>query len=115
QTTNTVGMLWIWNACESRGFASLSTVASTQAPSASPASFSSSGDSCLQGPHHSAQKSMTTGTANDLSTTSAWKVASVTTVTGGGVTTSPAAAALAASAIAASAFSLAARCAASAP
>ena len=81
-TTNTVGMLWIWNAWDSRGLASVSTVASTQAPSASSASRSRIGDSCLQGPHQVAQKSMTTGTAKDRSTTSLWKVASVTTVTG---------------------------------
>ncbi len=45
------------------------------------ASFSRIGESCLHGPHHSAQKSMMTGVVIDRSTTSDWKVASVTSMT----------------------------------
>ena len=63
------------------GLASTSTLASTQAPSASAASFSSTGDSCLHGPHHSAHRSRITGTSRDRSTTSALKVSSVTSMT----------------------------------
>ena len=44
------------------------------------ASFSSTGESCLQGPHHSAQKSITTGVVSDRSRTSDWNVASVTSM-----------------------------------
>jgi hypothetical protein len=73
-------MLCTRNACWMRGFASTSTLASTQAPSSSMASFSSTGVSCLQGPHHSAQKSMTTGVESDRSSTSVWNVASVTSM-----------------------------------
>ena len=34
----------------------------------------------MHGPHHSAQKSMTTGVCRDRSSTSVWKVASVTSM-----------------------------------
>src|SRR4029077_19221512 len=44
--------------------------------------FSSTGPSCLQGPHHGAQKSTMTGWSNDASTTSAMKLAVVTSLTG---------------------------------
>ena len=69
------------NAWASRGLASTSTLASTHAPPPSAASFSSTGESCLHGSHHSAQKSMTTGVVSDRSSTSVWKVASVTSIT----------------------------------
>ena len=45
------------------------------------ASRSSTGLSCLHGPHQSAQKSMTTGTVIEVSMTLAWKSASVTSMT----------------------------------
>ena len=57
------GIDWVRNICASRGLASTSTLASTQEPAPSTASFSSTGDNCLHGPHHSAQKSTTTGTS----------------------------------------------------
>src|SRR5690606_1589796 len=77
----TVGIDWTPNSCEIRGLASTSTLASTQAPLLSPASFSNTGPSCLHGPHQSAHRSTTTSCRSDLSTTSAWKVASVTSMT----------------------------------
>ena len=64
-----------------RGLASTSILASTQEPPPSTASFSSTGESCLHGPHQSAQKSITTGVVSDRSSTSVWKVASVTSMT----------------------------------
>ncbi len=42
--------------------------------------FSRIGPSVLHGPHHSAQRSTTTGTERDRSTTSVGKVASVTSM-----------------------------------
>src|SRR6187549_3912298 len=56
-----VGMLMIWNACWSAGFASTSTLTTSTAPSYFAASFSISGATILQGPHQVAQKSTTTG------------------------------------------------------
>jgi hypothetical protein len=64
-----------------RGLASTSIFASTQLPAPSTASRSSSGESCLHGQHHSAQKSMMTGVVSDRSSTSVWNVASVTSMT----------------------------------
>ena len=60
---------------------STSIFASTQEPPPSAASRSSTGESCLHGPHHSAHRSSTTGTWNERSSTSAWKLASVTSTT----------------------------------
>ena len=68
-TANTAGMLCTWKAWPSRGLASRSTLASSQRPPSAAASRSSTGLSCLHGPHQSAQKSMTTGTVIDWSTT----------------------------------------------
>src|ERR1022692_429770 len=92
-TATTIGMLCTCRAARSCGFASMSTLASTQAPSASAASFSRIGPSCLHGPHHSAHKSMITGTLRDRSTTSALNVSSVTSMTcpAGGPSSPPAA------------------------
>src|SRR5262245_25213162 len=73
-------MLCTRNIWASRWLLSTSTLASTQAPLPSIASFSRTGESCLHGPHHSAQKSMTTGTDRDRSSTSVWNVASVTSM-----------------------------------
>src|ERR1017187_7839066 len=69
-TAMTIGMLWTCSAARSCGFASMSTLASTHAPSASMASFSRTGLSCLHGPHHSAHRSRITGADRDRSTTS---------------------------------------------
>ena len=77
----TIGMDCAWNAWASRGLASTSILASTQAPSASLASFSSTGLSCLHGPHHSAHRSTITGVVRDRSATSLLKVCSVTSMT----------------------------------
>src|SRR3954449_3163180 len=74
-------MLWIWKAADRRCSASTSILASTQAPWSSAASRSRTGESCLHGPHHSAQKSSTTGTVRDRSMTSVWNEASSTSKT----------------------------------
>ena len=79
----TIGIDWARKACDSWGFASTSTLASTSRPPASMTSFSSTGVSCLQGPHHSAQRSMTTGTVRESSSTCG-KVSSVTSITSDG-------------------------------
>ena len=60
-----------------RGLASVSTLASATLPSRSVTAFSSTGVSWRHGPHQAAQKSTTTGSSRERSTTSAWKVASV--------------------------------------
>ena len=80
-TPTTIGMLCTCSAALSWGLASTSTLASTQAPAASSASRSSTGLSCLQGPHHSAHRSMITGTVRERSSTSVSNVASVTSNT----------------------------------
>src|SRR5688572_22700260 len=69
-------MLMMLNACESRGFASTSTLTTSTLPSYFAASFSISGATILQGPHHTAQKSTTVG-RSDLRTSSS-NVSSVT-------------------------------------
>src|SRR5688500_10332090 len=74
-------MLCTWKACPSLGLASTSTFASSHRPPSAAASRSRTGLSCLHGPHQSAQKSMTTGTVMDCSTTRAWKSASLTSMT----------------------------------
>ena len=66
------------NACESRGFASTSTLTTSTAPSYFAASFSISGATILQGPHQAAQKSTTTG--RSALRTSSSKFASVATL-----------------------------------
>ena len=63
------------------GFSSVSIFASTTLPSRALAAFSSAGPSWRHGPHHGAQKSTTTGTSADRSSTSAWKSASLTSMT----------------------------------
>ena len=89
----TIGMDCAWKAWASRGFASTSTLASTQAPLASLASFSSTGLSCLHGPHHSAHRSTITGVVRDRLTTSSLKVSSVTSKTDADACPAPASAA----------------------
>src|SRR5690606_9282004 len=78
----TVGTDWTPNACAIRGLASTSTFARTQLPPSAFASFSRTGDSCLQGWHQVAHRSTMTGTCMDRCNTSASKVASVTSMTG---------------------------------
>src|SRR5215218_11112748 len=70
-------MLWIRCSAETRGLASVSTLASATLPSRLVTPFSRIGVSWRQGPHQAAQKSTTTGSSRERSTTSAWKVASV--------------------------------------
>ena len=59
----------------------MSTLASTNLPSYSRASFSRSGPSRRHGPHHDAQKSTTTGTVRDRSITSCSKFFGVASIT----------------------------------
>src|SRR2546423_2128946 len=74
-------MPWIWKAADSCGLASVSSLASTTSPSRAAAAFSRIGVRVRHGPHHSAQKSTTTGVVRERSTTSCSKVASVTSMT----------------------------------
>ncbi len=67
----------IWNAAAICCSLSTSTLASTNAPLYSPASFSRIGPRVLHGPHQVAQKSTSTGTSSDLRRTSASKVSVV--------------------------------------
>jgi pimeloyl-ACP methyl ester carboxylesterase len=78
----TAGMPWMPNPRLSAGLASVSTLARTTWPSRAFASRSSSGVSWRHGPHHSAQKSTTTGTSCERWTTSRSKSCSVTSRTG---------------------------------
>ena len=66
-------MLMMLNACEMRGFASTSTLITSTAPSYFSASFASSGATILQGPHHSAQKSTTTGRSAFSTSSRTWR------------------------------------------
>ena len=59
----------------------MSMRASTQDPSLSSASLSSSGESCSLAGLRAAARSTSTGTWKDRSSTSVWKVASVTSTT----------------------------------
>src|SRR3954447_11926345 len=77
----TAGIDWIWKAREIDGLASVSSLARTTSPSRAAASCSRTGPSARHGPHHSAQKSTTTGTSLDRSTTSRSKSCSVTSMT----------------------------------
>ena len=73
-----------WKAAAVCWFVSTSTLASTTLPPVSSITFSRIGPSVLHGPHHSAQRSTTTGTCLERSTTSVGKVASVTSIDMGG-------------------------------
>src|SRR5215203_3152032 len=77
-------MPWTWNACDTCWLESTSTLARMTLPSVSPTTLSRIGPRVLHGPHHSAQRSTTTGISLDRSTTSAGKVASVTSIDMGG-------------------------------
>ena len=70
----TAGMPWILKSWEMRGFSSVSIFASTTLPSRFSAAFSSAGPSWRHGPHQGAQKSTTTGSSLERSSTSAAKV-----------------------------------------
>jgi hypothetical protein len=72
------GMPWIRKAAEICWLASVSSLARSMSGSRLRTSSSSTGVSCRQGPHHSAQKSTTTGTSCERAITSCSKVASVT-------------------------------------
>src|SRR5205814_1244594 len=74
----TAGMLAIWKLIARLGLRSVSTLASSISPARFATAASSAGPSTRQGPHHSAQKSTTTGTSRERSTTLASKSASVT-------------------------------------
>src|SRR5215831_8204415 len=64
------------------GFSSMLTFTIRTAPLLARTVFSRIGPSCLHGPHHGAQKSTMTGVSNEPSTTSAMKLALVTSFTG---------------------------------
>src|SRR5579859_163288 len=64
-----------------RGFSSVFSFASSKAPACCSASRSKTGPSMRQGPHHSAQKSTTTGTERERSITSLWNERSSTSKT----------------------------------
>jgi hypothetical protein len=64
------------------GTLSASSLASVKRPAYSTSSFSSTGPSCLQGPHHSAQMSSSTGVATEPSISSAWKFSRVMSIIG---------------------------------
>src|SRR5262249_32177877 len=68
--------------CAISGFSSMLSLTIRTAPFVARTVFSRIGPSCLHGPHQGAQKSTMTGAANDPSTTSAIKVAVVTSFTG---------------------------------
>src|SRR4051794_11718995 len=66
----------IWYVCAVRGFSSMLSLATVSLSACSVAISSSTGATILQGPHHSAQKSTSTGLS--LPKTSASKLLSVT-------------------------------------
>src|SRR5215208_3142407 len=70
-------MLWMRCSADTRGLASVSTLASATLPARPVTAFSRIGVSWRQGPHQAAQKSTTTGSSRERSTTSAWKVSSL--------------------------------------
>src|SRR5262245_10530241 len=67
-STNTaiVGIERIWKRSPSSGTASVLTLTINQRPAFDCATFTSSGATIRQGPHHGAQKSTTIGSWNDL-------------------------------------------------
>src|SRR5437763_11452307 len=68
--------------CAISGFSSMLSLTMRTAPLAPRTTFSRTGPNCLHGPHHGAQKSTMTGCSNEASTTSAMKVAVLTSLTG---------------------------------
>src|SRR2546428_5043089 len=75
-------MDWMRICCAISGFSSILSLTILTAPLVARTVFSRIGPSCLQGPHHGAQKSTMTGASNEPSTTSAMKLAVVTSITG---------------------------------
>src|SRR6266498_3607071 len=73
-------MPWIWWRSASSWFASTSTLTSSNSPARASASRSSTGPSMRQGPHQAAQKSTTTGTWCERSSTSRSKLSVVTSI-----------------------------------
>ena len=65
----TAGMPWIPYSCEMYGFSSVLIVASLTAPLRAATASSRTGVSWRQGPHQGAQKSTTTGSWREASTT----------------------------------------------
>ena len=74
----TAGMPRIPKLAASEVFWSTSTLASSSSPSRFATAASSAGPSARHGPHHSAQKSTTTGTSRERSITRASKSLSLT-------------------------------------
>src|ERR1700722_18882977 len=68
--------------CATSGLSSMLSFTMRTAPLAARTAFSRSGPNCLHGPHHGAQKSTMTGCSNEASTTSAMKLAVVTSLIG---------------------------------
>ena len=77
----TVGMPWTPYCIANRWSSSVLILARMKPPLNSLASFSSTGPNIRQGPHQGAQKSTTMGTCRERSSTSAWNVVSVTSIT----------------------------------
>ena len=80
RSAKTAGIDCTWKAWAILGFSSTLTLASSTAPAVSATAFSSMGPRVVHGPHHGAQRSTTTGTVELRSTTSDWKVWSVTSI-----------------------------------
>ncbi len=76
----TAGIPWTPKLADSPWLASTSTFASSTLPARLAIAASSAGVSCRHGPHHSAQKSTTTGNSRDRSTTSVTKSDSLTSL-----------------------------------
>ena len=81
RTSSTVGSERTPNSAGSCMSSSVFTFASSTRPPSSATSFSSTGPSCLHGPHHGAQKSISTGTCIDAARTFSSKSAWVTSKT----------------------------------
>src|SRR5262245_20688689 len=82
---NTAGIDWMPSCPGIEGCLSISILTSLTLPLAARTTFSKTGPSCLHGPHHSAQKSTSTGWRLDSSITSltkVWVVVSLTTLLG---------------------------------
>src|SRR5438132_4882540 len=86
---NTAGIDWMPSCPGIVGCLSMSILTSFTLPLAARTTFSSTGPSCLHGPHHSAQKSTNTGWRLDSSITSLTKVCVVVSLTTLGAAASP--------------------------
>jgi hypothetical protein len=85
----TAGIPRIPKRADSAGLASTSSLASSTFSARAATARSSAGPRALQGPHHSAQKSTTTGSSCERSTTRCSKAASSTSNTFGATATGP--------------------------